>query len=356
MGFAGFNKAKERLDQAKAERAEKMAKGSAGYFRITSGEDKLIRFLCDFENEPYIFKQHFVKRLNRSYTCTEDADCIFCEEREAGDKGISNSFRAAVSIFDYTVLHKIAKKGQKDKFDFEVCTGDRCKLCRQGVEAKVVGKRYWEMSQTTLDTLLAVNKKIGDRCKGCGSGKISVTEFECPKCGDVLDVEDTVRTKCTSCHATVEPREILSCNKCDRPERATLNDCDWSVQKSGEGTTTTFVLTPEPFSELDSNYFEKPEDSEPLDLAAILKPLTRKEAAKVLGVDFGNYSSGGAHDYDHDEAPPRFEHSRRSGNPPPRGRSSRPPERGDRRSSVFSDHDARGDGYEEYGQMPFGDD
>lgn len=316
--FGGFANAKQKLDQAKAERAEKMAQNSTGYLRLESGVEKMLRTLCDFEKEPHIFKSHFVKRLNRSFVCSGEADCPGCEEKEAGDKGINLGQRAAISVWDYTILHKIPKKGKRDEYDFEICeqTEDNaeCRWCERKIEAKMVGKRYWEMSMSCLETLLTVAGKLADQCVSCGHGKIKHVEWECAECGEVQEVgADEVRVKCSSkkCGFVGPPKEVISCTKCKKPVRATLNDCDISVIKSGENTATVHVITPErSFTDLDPRIFTKPEMSEPIDFEVVLAPPTPKVFAKALGTDFSNHNRGArgysddAPAHTDDDAPP----------------------------------------------------
>lgn len=224
-------------------------------FVIKDGETVEVRFLVN-DNEPFIFKEHYVAQARRYLICAEDAvqenkhtGCVPCFLARTNNKKYKNAARKyAFSLIDSRKFHVLEVEGKKV---YKTCTSDEsCKYCRKGNEAKSSGVRYWNVNQTVADQIRQFEKEsLGKACM-CG-GRVKVVQYICPECDAELEPEDPLEpTRCFICekeHGKKKPcmvhaEEVLKCTKCKDPKRVSLANAWVTVTRSGEGTTTTYNL------------------------------------------------------------------------------------------------------------------
>lgn len=87
-----FSRGYERVKEVGQQIEEAMSQEYLPTFILRAGEEAQVTFLTD---EPLTFYEHFVKGLNRTFTCPGTADCPLCA------LGNKPSFRGAYLIVDH---------------------------------------------------------------------------------------------------------------------------------------------------------------------------------------------------------------------------------------------------------------
>ncbi len=287
MGWGAFNKAKgEGGGNFKAGRR----------FVLKDGESVDVRFLVN-ENEPYIFKEHYIANVRRYLICAEDASregkhtgCVPCFLARTDSKRYKNAARKfSFSVIDSRKYHVI----EGDKKEYKPCTDDEsCKLCRKGNEAKASGIRYWSVPQSLADQIRTFEKESLGKACSCG-GRIKVKEYVCPECDEELEPDDpSEASRCFNCEKSrgkkkpfmVQPEEILVCNKgCKSPKRVSLSDAWVTVSRSGEGTQSTYNFAVSEVAPLTKEYA----DSKPVEFSGHpdFQPIASAEQAAICNVN-----------------------------------------------------------------------
>lgn len=283
--------------------------GGGGYrLTIQDGETVALKFLFpDDGSEPFPYKRHYIK--DKGYhVCAEDAaedgdhaGCVFCHEAGKGPVGrIQRVF--AFSVFDPRKQHVFKEPvkipgDEKKTSRFIDCPDDAtCKFCRKGDEPKIKGVRHWTQSAKGAQQLrLWALQVLGKTCASCNAGKIKIKGYECPECGEPLEVDDPEeKVRCFECTkqakkagkskgVDVMPKEVLSCSRgCDDARRLDLSDVWVEITRSGADTSTTYNYTRYQGDEP----AEVPKDVSPVNFTKSpdFKPKPANEQAAFLGI------------------------------------------------------------------------
>jgi hypothetical protein len=310
------------------ETKEQQKRGGGGNtfrFVLQEGESAIIRVYGDFENEedPFIYKQHFVKRLMQMgkgyHNCAENrredeyhAGCAFCHVKNTGDKGVNISARALFYVKDHRKQHKfdadvkVLKPGRVQKpgvalppdayelTKYPSCKGVMCQFCKQGNEARMNGWRHWELAVQYAEQLVSLQAEIRNYCL-CGSrdedgnGTIYVSTYTCgnEECKAEVPFDPSLGKPvhtCENCSQTLPPIEELACTGCEEPRRCDLKDFLIKVKRTGSKQDTTYnfeVMQPcKPMTEED---LEDAEKFKP-DFYEIVSPEPHEKQCQHLGI------------------------------------------------------------------------
>lgn len=277
------------------------------YLKLTKGESAIIRVT----NHPiWTFRQHTVMRFNnrtgsqtfRSVRCsrTEKATggkCVGCvyRDREGSSSNIGARDVHVVTVLDLRQVHDtINDRGDKTQ---TFCMGSRCSFCKEKMPKHMVGRRFWPVGAWHFEVVKEVNLSLGDRCESCKTGIIKILTLKCKHCGEELFEEDDLFsmgedvlkeklfeiTKCRHCGEMGRPEDMIECDTCDTPKRASISSTNLKVKRSGEKDSKGYTpLIVEPTYRFeDVNVSEIP----PYDFEKVYPVYQLDEQAKRLGVE-----------------------------------------------------------------------
>lgn len=290
---------------------------------LNEGDTALLRFYGDFEDpngDPIIGSNHYVQRLQKGKqynSCGENnpticPQCVFCFAKDHGDKGIGKQNRAYFRVRDFRKQHKLDNEvrilkqgvslppGQTGRpEDYEVtkwptCLAPKrmCMFCAQGNKANEIGHRYWELAVTYADQLVSQQNVLRDFCK-CGgrtedgSGTISVQQYICQNCQNVVEFypeQGKPVAHCHQCQQTLAPLESIACSACGNPQRCSIQDFFFRVTKSGSGTDTSYNFAAvHPCRPPKEDELKEAEEKKP-DFEKILAPDPAEIQASILAI------------------------------------------------------------------------
>lgn len=310
--------------------------GDSGGMReifISSGRSITCRIYGNFEDEedPVVYKGHFVKRLkgrDAFQLCGDnnDSPCVLCYAREElADKGIGTQERGALLVYDLEKQHKldqevrvlkdgyVATPGKRLGEDayyttkYPPCVGPKrpCPYCKQGNEARARGWGWLGLSVSHFEPLIAKQKECREHCKcghvdELGNGTLTST-LSCANCGETEAVTynaDTGVLRCRSCNHKAAPQEILECPNCDTPQRCDIPDFRWRISRVGADKTTNYLFdklgAPRPLTEEELAEYEK---NKP-DWSKLLAAKPPAEQARLLGIPLPDELGGSGDDKD----------------------------------------------------------
>lgn len=226
--------------------------------------------------EPFNIQQHYISRNKgpEAYmTCGQaygdepviwdpPVPCVGCHVKDAGDKGVGRRPVVNFSFVPQRKSHRIKSNvtGKKDKW--EACTMDEsgfCSYCNANNEAKWDGMKYFGLAQTHAAGVFACADRVSRRCAVCGINFVKNVGWCCanPECEepvpqghwDALSKAaasgEVAMVRCKECKHHGPAAEILICpkGKCAKPRRLQLHDVNVTVQRLGEGKSTTYQCT-----------------------------------------------------------------------------------------------------------------
>jgi len=295
------------------------------FFKLDDGESAIVRFNGS-EDEPHIFESHSIRRGNKfsGVNCAKDTPghdgCVGCWSNSNGDKGVGRpASKGAFNLIDHRWYHKLLDReksdGENKRYKYILCSDDaRCKYCRKKKKREHGGQKRVTFALQWAQLLAATDEKLSKKCKSCGVGRVKAVGYE-DEDGEPVDppsddeeLEEAIESG--------EIFEVLECNKCEEPERCTLNDALLEVTRVGSGTNTTYKFDIEEIVEME----EWETECEPGDLEAQNKPLSAEKQAGVIGVQnpFGNSADDEIDEWDDEDEEDEEEKPRRG-----RGRRSR---------------------------------
>lgn len=290
---------------------QKQRKGGGRRLYMGDGDSTDIRFIGGGNHEPFIYKRHFDATTGQYLVCAEDQvkageheGCVCCAiARTLRGKGarLKQPQRLfAFSVFDPRKYHFVESKPKGEQY--VPCTDDdTCRWCNKEVERKINGVRHWSLAENLVMQLRKFeHDTLGRKCRRCGTGRITVSEYQCPVCETELEPDDpTERVRCITCEkeqgkkpVLVYPKEIVTCKNCGpKGRRIMLADAWVNVTRTGKKQNTTWNFAAgdvEPFNP-DAILKEFPDLKavEPIDFSdnPEFTPLPAAEMAAALGVD-----------------------------------------------------------------------
>jgi len=290
---------------------------------------------------PYVEHYHGVKK--RSIICSggpkhfvkgQRDPCYGCDKFYAGGgkdsdgkykKGpISKREMFAFTVWHYHKYHKIeqmddagvVQKNDKNEpyYNWVRCDNRGCKMCKEQKEFVEGRLLYWPMGVTHFKTLTDdLDQLIGRSCKTCGTkDSIESVAWLCDSCGEaIVDFATTElmdeqileltakKNRCSTCGHTGFLKELVQCNTCEEPERATIFDVDIDVKRSEgaseESSATTLMATgwSAPCG-LAENLKDK---IKPLDLPGIHTPTPFESQPRALGEEGASAGNPGFRDF-----------------------------------------------------------
>lgn len=239
------------------------------YLAIPSDDEAIIRIL---PHEMYIFWEHTAKKEGkiRQTKCTKLSDgyegnCVGCyygkrdkyEGKKLDEKLITTRKVQVFTVLDLRKVHTIIdEKGTKS---VTPCRARKCAMCDSGNPSQIAGRRHWKLGKTGVALLDEANNEIGETCINCKTGTIEIIGMVCEECGaPVFDENDLFNMtpgglrdatlnlyKCGDCGHEGFPKELIECNNCKEPERASILDTNLRVKKiKSDGKSAGIKITP----------------------------------------------------------------------------------------------------------------
>lgn len=197
--------------------------------------------------------------------------CVWCHEKQAGDKNIDNG-RDARQVFTLNLVHlvpyhlapavdrqsgqvRLNPKTNEPYMNKVMCEGKGCQHCREGHDLMFGAKKYLSVGRNHLENLRTIDADIGRMCSNCHEGTVSTASFECEECGHVIiDCVNNAYTDkeidgfasevltCPNCRHSSLAIETTLCSECQDPERTTLFDVVLWLRRTGEKTDSALSL------------------------------------------------------------------------------------------------------------------
>jgi hypothetical protein len=277
--------------------------------KLKDGEFARGRFLGDDVTGMHESVEHSIRdgKMFDSVVCAGEGKCVLCHANSIGDKRVGRATpKFSFSFFDFrwvkkTRNEKESRKAGRDKFDYEVVDDDDVTPAgiRKGIY-KRQGVVACEFPSTHATGLEGVNAQAGRKCKSCGKGKISVDGYEdkngkpCSKKAAAMEEEELN----DALDAGVI-KEVISCSKCDDPERVSIFNSVVQVGRTGVEIKTSYQFSVDATEDF-------PEDVEwdkvePIDFAAIKVPRSQEALAAKLGIKNPFKKKAKSKDDDEDE-------------------------------------------------------
>jgi hypothetical protein len=221
--------------------------------------------------------------------------CNGCRANEDGTMDIEHARQMeALQVVLLEHIHNIHVKTERGtEYDkWLVCTGRTCKEC--GKSPKDFGRAgFIKLGKNHFGHLLDYDAKCKKLCKVCHK-EIWVQELYCSECGKTVldvtaakladaDIEPLIidGMTCTSCGKFTHPLEFLACaGDCENPERATIFDCSFRIERTGEGTGSALAFDERIIEPMPK---EVAHLAEPLDFEKVFAQETLAEQATILG-------------------------------------------------------------------------
>lgn len=248
--------------------------------------------------------------------------CLGCENYFANRKDKKNSPHGRASLSVFSVLHfgLYAKQPQVDGqgqlrmnpntnqayyewvriFPQEVRHHEQ-----QGHEIRDWALMHWPMKWGAFQAISAQDAEVANHCRTCGSQySIYTVAWLCGGCGtDLIDPSTTMLSKdelsrltsnpvnCSQCGHFGMMNEMIACNACQQPERASIFDGDLRVRRARDPKTDRLELRilgfegPRP---LDARFTTPGEEGKKpiahaIDLARIYAPTPIERQEEILG-------------------------------------------------------------------------
>ena len=135
--------------EQESERREKLDEREyLPFFKLEDGEEAKVTFL---NAAPYVFHQHFVKRMNRAFVCSEEDDCPLC------NMGNKASFRGGFLIIDHREDQwKDRESGETKTRQYTLkemnMSHSTCKIMKKKHDRKGLLEHDWIITRTGKST------------------------------------------------------------------------------------------------------------------------------------------------------------------------------------------------------------
>lgn len=235
--------------------------------------------------------------------------CLACYAKETGQlKNISTSrkYPATIVVCNNFHLDPIGYDGKPIGTDRDgnvirrkvLCYNDpaRCDGCKKGLETEWGRKMIWEIPETHLSELMAVQESYSKHCANCGlepdpdtnEGGIQIDSVVCKICGHAMGPQyhlaaaNEEKITCPQCGETGVPGILYTCPQCGNPKVPSLFDIDFTIKRDAGGMS--LVVTKAKVKKPDSRILANPYFSEPMDLDKYYKPHNIEAQAAMLQI------------------------------------------------------------------------
>lgn len=307
-GFSAVKRAKQKAEEGKATMA-----GFRVRDLILKDGEEAVGWFVGSDDEPLEVPFHSVnlgKAGFRMMQCAHGFDdhdgCVGCyQHKKKKDKRVSKPSPQFVFNFaDARFIHKRKNKEKTkeagfDRFDFFPCesedlkpNADECEHCKKqlSAERKLGDKSPWvrerqglekaKFSSTWASAIMGLNEKLQKKCE-CG-GKTKIISYKNGDDEEVDDLEDV--------DDPADWRPVFECSKCDDPRPGSIRDRPIAIMRNGVGKQTSYTFTAKEKVPM-PKWVKR---IEPLDLEAVMVPMSADKQADLLGVEnpFDEFEGG----------------------------------------------------------------
>lgn len=215
------------------------------------------------------------------------------------------------TVFDYGLYFEVPDVDKNGQFRMNPKTNQPYTHWEKGNpnDPKYAGMNWkqghlqaWPMAQTYKDTFIEWSKKVGQSCNSCKSMDSLRTVMKicgnpncqqpvydpnnCTLSNEQREQIDYYPYTCQHCQQTAYVGEVVECSCCQNPQRATIFDVDFQVQRMGTAGQQTFLQifshsAPRPVQVADPEVLKT---IKPLDLEKKFAPTPPEAQAKMFNL------------------------------------------------------------------------